>query len=145
MTEQASQWQIRFMVVDYRRSLLGAVPDPYIGAMAGDADLACAYVEHLAGKLKERLPPPQVSAQDLPECRGPGAVVRSPVSRLPDAGPRDRLPPSPGAAGQRHRSVDGGEEGRGDVQRSVLLRGPPVRVVCTLSDMRFPISYPHVN
>jgi len=65
MTERASEWQIRFMLVDYRRSLLGTVPDPYIGAMASDADMTAAYVEQLAGKLKERLPPAQISAQDL--------------------------------------------------------------------------------
>jgi S-DNA-T family DNA segregation ATPase FtsK/SpoIIIE len=55
----------RFVVVDYRRSLLGVVPDPYIGAQAGDAELASAYAAQLVDKLKERLPPPDISPQAL--------------------------------------------------------------------------------
>jgi S-DNA-T family DNA segregation ATPase FtsK/SpoIIIE len=55
----------RFVVVDYRRSLLGVVPDPYIAAQAGDAELASAYVAQLVDKLKERLPPPDISQQAL--------------------------------------------------------------------------------
>ncbi|MFL6055082.1 MAG: type VII secretion protein EccCa [Actinoallomurus sp.] len=55
----------RFVVMDYRRSLLGVVPDPYIGAQAGDAELASAYVAQLVDKLKERLPPPDISSQNL--------------------------------------------------------------------------------
>lgn len=57
--------EVRFVVIDYRRSLLEAVPAPYVGAQAGDADLAAAYVEQVVDKLKERLPPPDVSAQEL--------------------------------------------------------------------------------
>jgi S-DNA-T family DNA segregation ATPase FtsK/SpoIIIE len=65
MTERHSQWDIRFMVVDYRRSLLGAVPDEYLGAQAANSDHATAYVEQLVGKLKERMPPADITSHDL--------------------------------------------------------------------------------
>jgi S-DNA-T family DNA segregation ATPase FtsK/SpoIIIE len=65
LAERQPAVDVRFMVVDYRRSLLGVVPDPYIGAQAGDAELASAYVGQLVEKLKERLPPPDVSQQSL--------------------------------------------------------------------------------
>ncbi|HYZ55276.1 MAG TPA: type VII secretion protein EccCa [Streptosporangiaceae bacterium] len=57
--------QLRFMVVDYRRALIDAVPAPYIGAYAGDAEATQAYSEQLAAKLAERLPPRDISPRDL--------------------------------------------------------------------------------
>jgi S-DNA-T family DNA segregation ATPase FtsK/SpoIIIE len=57
--------QIRFMVTDYRRSLIDAVPEAYIGAYAGDAAAAREYAEQLAAKLAGRMPPPGISAKDL--------------------------------------------------------------------------------
>jgi S-DNA-T family DNA segregation ATPase FtsK/SpoIIIE len=65
LAQRQSAVDARFVVLDYRRSLLGVVPDPYIGAQAGDAELASAYVAQLVDKLKERLPPPDISPQDL--------------------------------------------------------------------------------
>ncbi|MFC7025660.1 type VII secretion protein EccCa [Promicromonospora thailandica] len=92
--------EVRFVVIDYRRSLLGAVPDPYVGAQAGDPELAAAYVEQVVAKLKERLPPPDISAQELRErswWTGPefyvvvddydlvsGSVQRGPLAPLVD-------------------------------------------------------------
>lgn len=92
--------EVRFIVIDYRRSLLDAVPDPYVGARAGDAELATAYVEQVVAKLKERLPPPDISARELRErtwWTGPefyvvvddydlvgGAVSRGPLAPLAD-------------------------------------------------------------
>jgi S-DNA-T family DNA segregation ATPase FtsK/SpoIIIE len=58
---------IRFVVVDYRRSLLGVVPDDYLGAYAGDANAARAYVGQVASKLAERLPPSDVTLSQLRE------------------------------------------------------------------------------
>jgi S-DNA-T family DNA segregation ATPase FtsK/SpoIIIE len=58
---------VRFMVVDYRRRLGNMVPAPYIGAYAGDAITAKAYVEQLAEVLTGRLPPPGISARELQE------------------------------------------------------------------------------
>ncbi|GAB2836858.1 type VII secretion protein EccC [Actinoallomurus bryophytorum] len=67
LIERKSAYDVRFIVVDYRRGLLDAVPDPYVGGRAGDVEYASVYVEQLVGKLKERLPPPDVSLQDLRE------------------------------------------------------------------------------
>jgi S-DNA-T family DNA segregation ATPase FtsK/SpoIIIE len=56
---------IRFMVVDYRRGLAGAVPAPYIGAYAGDAAAARIYAGQLADTLAGRMPPPGISPREL--------------------------------------------------------------------------------
>jgi S-DNA-T family DNA segregation ATPase FtsK/SpoIIIE len=95
-----SEWDARFMVVDYRRSLLDTVPEPYIGAQAGDPDLTAAYVAQLVDTLSERLPPADISAKDLRERNwwtGPelylivddydlvaGTGARSPLAPLAD-------------------------------------------------------------
>jgi S-DNA-T family DNA segregation ATPase FtsK/SpoIIIE len=57
--------QVRFMVVDYRRSLLGAVPDGHMGAYAGDPHAAEVYATQLAERLAERRPPSNISAREL--------------------------------------------------------------------------------
>jgi DNA segregation ATPase FtsK/SpoIIIE, S-DNA-T family len=67
LAARRSAREIRFIVVDYRRSLLGAVPDEYLGAYAGDANAARVYGEQVASKLAERLPPPSVTARELRE------------------------------------------------------------------------------
>ncbi|TSB19214.1 type VII secretion protein EccCa [Streptomyces sp. NBC_01525] len=65
MTERHSAWEARFIVIDYRRSLLGIVPDEHLGAYAGDATAAAFYAEQVAEKLAERLPPADVTHQQL--------------------------------------------------------------------------------
>ncbi|WUH90754.1 type VII secretion protein EccCa [Streptomyces sp. NBC_00433] len=67
MTRRRSAWDLRFVVVDYRRGLLGAVPDDYLGAMAGDPDAAALYVGQVVEKLKERMPPPGITSRELKE------------------------------------------------------------------------------
>jgi S-DNA-T family DNA segregation ATPase FtsK/SpoIIIE len=62
-----SAWEVRFIVVDYRRTLLGLVPDEYLGAYAGDSNSAAAFAKALADKLTERLPPSDVTVQQLRE------------------------------------------------------------------------------
>jgi len=100
LVEQHPPEDVRFLVIDYRRGLLDAVPVPYIGAQAGDAEYATAYIGQLVEKLGERLPPPDVSAQDLRERNwwtGPefylvvddydlvtGATSRGPLAPLAD-------------------------------------------------------------
>jgi S-DNA-T family DNA segregation ATPase FtsK/SpoIIIE len=100
LTQQQSAFDVRFVVIDYRRSLLGVVPDPYIGAQAGDAELATAYVAQLIEKLKERLPPADISPKELRQrswWSGPelylvvddydlvaGAASRGPLAPLAD-------------------------------------------------------------
>ncbi|MFJ4438035.1 type VII secretion protein EccCa [Streptomyces sp. NPDC088923] len=65
MAAARSPWDIRFVVVDYRRGLLECVPDDYIGAQAGEFASAEVYVEQLVEKLRERTPPAGISARDL--------------------------------------------------------------------------------
>jgi S-DNA-T family DNA segregation ATPase FtsK/SpoIIIE len=57
--------ELRFVIVDPRRSLLGAVPDAYVGAYAGDAAAVRAYGAEVAAKLAERLPPRGVTVARL--------------------------------------------------------------------------------
>ncbi|MGI5255460.1 type VII secretion protein EccCa [Actinacidiphila glaucinigra] len=65
MAARRSAWDLRFIVVDYRRGLLGVVPEDYVGAMAGDADSAAVYMEQVVDKLKERMPPPDITPHEL--------------------------------------------------------------------------------
>ncbi|MCD0484789.1 type VII secretion protein EccCa [Streptacidiphilus sp. ASG 303] len=67
LARNRSAWDVRFVVVDYRRGLLDAVPEEYLGAHAGDPVHAQAYVEQVLAKLEERTPPPGVTAQELRE------------------------------------------------------------------------------
>jgi S-DNA-T family DNA segregation ATPase FtsK/SpoIIIE len=67
LAARQSAWDVRLIVIDYRRSLLDTVPDDYIGARAGDAQLAAAYVQQVAEKLQERMPPAEVTSQQLRE------------------------------------------------------------------------------
>ncbi len=59
--------ETRFIVVDYRRALLGVVPEAYLGAYAGDANAAGVYTGQVAAKLAERLPPLSVTVEQLRE------------------------------------------------------------------------------
>ncbi|MEU2246873.1 type VII secretion protein EccCa [Streptomyces sp. NPDC019224] len=65
MTERYTAWETRFILIDYRRSLLDVVPDDHLGAYAGDAKAARAFAEQVAAKLAERLPPARVTAAEL--------------------------------------------------------------------------------
>ena len=65
MTERYPAHETRFILVDYRRALLDAVPDAHLGAYAGDPEAATAYVAQVAAKLRERLPPANVTARRL--------------------------------------------------------------------------------
>lgn len=67
LTRHKNANEARIVVVDYRRSLLGAVPAEHLGAHAGDAVAARTYAEQVAEKLAERLPPPDVTPQQLRE------------------------------------------------------------------------------
>jgi S-DNA-T family DNA segregation ATPase FtsK/SpoIIIE len=60
-----SAWDTRIVLLDYRRSLLGAVPEDYLGAYAPDITAARAYVEQVCARLAERLPPAGITQQEL--------------------------------------------------------------------------------
>jgi DNA segregation ATPase FtsK/SpoIIIE, S-DNA-T family len=59
--------EVRFMVVDFRRSLLDVVPDQYIGAQGGDPDLVARQAAALMDTLRGRIPPPGITARRLRE------------------------------------------------------------------------------
>ncbi len=58
-------WEVRLVLLDYRRTLLGTVPEEHLGAHGTDADAARAYVGQMVEKLRERLPPPGITRQEL--------------------------------------------------------------------------------
>jgi DNA segregation ATPase FtsK/SpoIIIE, S-DNA-T family len=57
--------QARVLVVDTRRILLEAVPEPYRIGTAYSAVAAVALVENIAAQLRERLPGPDITPQQL--------------------------------------------------------------------------------
>jgi S-DNA-T family DNA segregation ATPase FtsK/SpoIIIE len=67
LVERNSAWDVRLVVVDYRKSLLGLVPQEHLGAYVGDPVKARDISEQLAAKLTERLAPSDVTPQQLRE------------------------------------------------------------------------------
>ncbi|MFF2852334.1 type VII secretion protein EccCa [Streptomyces sp. NPDC058001] len=70
--------ELRFMVVDYRHSLLGVVADEYIGARGGSSDLVAGQVGALAETLRSRMPPADITPTQLAErgwWKGPELYV----------------------------------------------------------------------
>jgi S-DNA-T family DNA segregation ATPase FtsK/SpoIIIE len=65
LTATSSAREARVVLVDYRRSLLGSVPEDYLGAYAPDVTAVQVYVEQVCAALAERLPPPRITRQEL--------------------------------------------------------------------------------
>jgi DNA segregation ATPase FtsK/SpoIIIE, S-DNA-T family len=65
MMARRSAYEVRFVLFDFRRGLLGLVPPDYLGAYAGDAGTAKGIAQALADKLTERLPPADVTVEQL--------------------------------------------------------------------------------
>ncbi|MCK1797057.1 type VII secretion protein EccCa [Streptomyces sp. XM4193] len=65
LAAQRSARELRFMVVDYRHSLLDTVPEEYLGARGGNAELVAAQAQALAETLRGRMPPADVTAAQL--------------------------------------------------------------------------------
>ncbi|MDT5024057.1 MAG: segregation ATPase FtsK/SpoIIIE, family, partial [Micromonosporaceae bacterium] len=65
LVAQSSAFEARVVLLDYRRSLLGAVPEDYLAAYAPDATAARVYVEQVCARLTERLPPAGITQQEL--------------------------------------------------------------------------------
>ena len=57
--------EAKVLLIDYRRTLLGAVPDEYLAAYAGAAPAATSLVQELAEVLRGRLPGPDLSMAEL--------------------------------------------------------------------------------
>jgi S-DNA-T family DNA segregation ATPase FtsK/SpoIIIE len=65
MISDRTSAEMRFLLIDYRRGLLGVLPDEFIGAYAGDQHAAEVYAAQLAERLAERRPPSTISAREL--------------------------------------------------------------------------------
>ncbi|WP_027341414.1 type VII secretion protein EccC [Hamadaea tsunoensis] len=57
--------QARILAVDYRRSLLGALPDSHLLAYATGAEQAATMIREAAASLRGRLPGPDVTPEQL--------------------------------------------------------------------------------
>jgi DNA segregation ATPase FtsK/SpoIIIE, S-DNA-T family len=65
LMSQCEPSQLRFLLFDVRRTLLSAVPDEYLGGYAAGRDAAADYVANLVTRLRERMPPHDISQRDL--------------------------------------------------------------------------------
>ncbi|HVH63438.1 MAG TPA: type VII secretion protein EccCb, partial [Candidatus Dormibacteraeota bacterium] len=57
--------QAQILVIDYRRTLLGVVPADYLLGYGGAEPAASAQIAETAGELTRRLPPPELSIDQL--------------------------------------------------------------------------------
>ena len=57
--------EIGIVVVDYRRSLLGVVPDEYLLAYCPTAERTAAVAREVAASIRQRLPGPDVTPEQL--------------------------------------------------------------------------------
>ncbi|QRY52313.1 type VII secretion protein EccCa [Mycolicibacterium septicum] len=65
--ENASPVEAKIILVDFRRSMLGVVPDEYLGGYATAPQSCADLMTALAGALKDRLPPNDITQQQLKE------------------------------------------------------------------------------
>lgn len=65
--ENATPDQAKIILVDFRRSLLGVVPDEYLGGYATAPPSCAELIKGLAESLQNRLPPSDVTQQQLKE------------------------------------------------------------------------------
>lgn len=65
--ENASPVEAKMILVDFRRSMLGVVPDEYLGGYATAPQSCTDLMTALAGALKDRLPPNDITQQQLKE------------------------------------------------------------------------------
>ncbi|ACU76707.1 cell divisionFtsK/SpoIIIE [Catenulispora acidiphila DSM 44928] len=61
----AGRLEARFMVIDYRRSLMGVVPEELSAGYAVAGPAALSMMSQLAEALRDRLPGPEVTAEQL--------------------------------------------------------------------------------
>lgn len=65
--ENATPVEAKIILVDFRRSMLGVVPDEYLGGYATAPQSCTDLMTALAGALKDRLPPNDITQQQLKE------------------------------------------------------------------------------
>ncbi|HEX2284003.1 MAG TPA: type VII secretion protein EccCb, partial [Mycobacterium sp.] len=65
--ENATPTEAKIILVDFRRSMLGVVPDEYLGGYATAPQSCTELMTALAEALRERLPPNDITQQQLKE------------------------------------------------------------------------------
>ncbi|MDV3124007.1 type VII secretion protein EccCa [Mycobacterium sp. 21AC1] len=65
--ENATPVEAKIILVDFRRSMLGVVPEEYLGGYATAPQSCTDLMTALAGALKERMPPNDITQQQLKE------------------------------------------------------------------------------
>ncbi len=65
--ENSSPEESRIILVDFRRTMLGVVDDDYLGGYATSAQSCGELMTALAARLKDRLPPSDITQQQLKE------------------------------------------------------------------------------
>ena len=65
--EMASPSEAKIILIDFRRSMLGVVDDAYLGGYATAPQSCADLMTALAGALKDRLPPNDITQQQLKE------------------------------------------------------------------------------
>lgn len=78
LMENSSPQECRFILVDFRRTLLGAVDNDYLGGYATTAHSCAETMTSLTASLMERLPPSDITQQQLKErswWQGPDLYV----------------------------------------------------------------------
>ncbi|GAB7052399.1 type VII secretion protein EccCb [Catenuloplanes indicus] len=65
LIDRQTGWEARVVLIDYRRSLLGIVPEGHLGAYAADSQTTKTYAQQIAGKLRERMPPSSITPEEL--------------------------------------------------------------------------------
>ncbi|MGX9791292.1 type VII secretion protein EccCa [Mycobacterium sp. MMS18-G62] len=65
--ENATPTEVKIILVDFRRSLLGVVADEYLGGYATAPQSCAELMTALAGALRDRLPPNDITQQQLKE------------------------------------------------------------------------------
>ncbi|OBA57213.1 type VII secretion protein EccC [Mycobacterium sp. 1100029.7] len=78
LMENATPHECKIVLVDFRRTLLGVVDNDYLGGYATSAQSCAELMTALAASLKDRLPPSDITQQQLKErswWQGPDVYV----------------------------------------------------------------------
>ncbi|MFC9995481.1 type VII secretion protein EccCa [Nocardia sp. NPDC127526] len=67
IVEHSTAEQARIILIDYRRTMLGAVEGPHLAGYASSAQVAAGAIKEVAGYLAKRLPGPDITPQQLRE------------------------------------------------------------------------------
>ncbi len=96
ITRRFAPEQARLVIIDYRRSLLGAVTTEHLIGYAGGAETAVPLIESVAGYMDKRRPGPDVTPAELADrswWTGPECFVLVDDYDLVTGGPANPLTP----------------------------------------------------